>query len=218
MKSIFLIVILFLIFTIFSHRVERGFLKQLDFDTTVKIQEKIDKSARLRTQAVISNILEGSVYLAGPTTSTAVVILLAIIFGIDYKKKKIQPVLFLIPVAFFLLVLAEIYGKSVVHHPAPPFFMLKNPITLFPKYHVLDNYSYPSGHAARAVFTAILFTMINQKSIKRKFVLYLISAGYVFLVSFSVIYLGHHWLSDIIGGTIIGLALGLIPVIFYGKK
>ncbi|MEW6586683.1 MAG: phosphatase PAP2 family protein, partial [Nitrospirota bacterium] len=150
-----------------------------------------------------------------------------------------------IPLAFGLLTLVEIYGKSIVRHPAPPFFLLKNPTTVFPKYHVWEEYSYPSGHAARAMFLAlVLLSTIQQYNPKvrlprsgglqprtpegrdfgagnitmRKRLFVGLGLGlYVGLVSISRIYLGHHWFSDVIGGLLLGSSVGFIVTLFFAR-
>ena len=93
--------------------------------------------------------------------------------------------------------------------------MIKNPTTIFPKYYINEAYSYPSGHAARAVFIScviyFLLTMNYLLRDKRKKLLIISGlTGYVLLVSISRIYLGHHWLSDVIGGGFLGGSFGII--------
>jgi membrane-associated phospholipid phosphatase len=131
-------------FYLFSHGVNKGFLKQIDFDTTVKIQNRIP--------ARLDELWVDSAFFVTPVSSVLMVGLLTMAAFVDLKNKKVRLRALIIPVLFGLLVMGEIYGKNVVHHPAPPFFMIKNPTTLFPKYYVNEQFSYPSGHTARATF------------------------------------------------------------------
>lgn len=203
-------------FALWSKYADSFFIQKVDFDTTVKVQYFIDQLPQLQLQFVIKEAMEGSIWFAGPLVSTVVVILLTGIAFVDWNDKKVRWRALLIPLLFFILVLGELYGKSVVHHPAPPFFMIKNPTSIFPKYFVQEQFSYPSGHAARAAFLAIStfsFLLSTFPLRKRKVALGIVCIGYVALVSVSTIYLGHHWLSDIIGGSLLGIGLGLLTCI-----
>jgi membrane-associated phospholipid phosphatase len=214
-------VFLLFCFYIFSRSLKAGFMKNTDFAATVKIQEKVDKSAHLRTAALVDNAMDGATYLASPGFSVVVIILITLIATIDIKNKKIRLRGLMIPILFGLLTLGEIYGKVVVHHPSPPFQFIKHSVSLFPKDYINEQYSYPSGHAARAVFIAIISLVISLdkfKSILMKKKIFvtvgLIGIIYVGMVCISRIYLGHHWLSDVIGGWILGLGLGSFVYIF----
>jgi len=206
---------LLLSFTIFSRFIKRGGLKEIDFAVTVKLQERIDTSSRLRLASLTGDVMEGSSFLASPLVSVIAITIITVITFI--KRKKYRTAALVIPIIFGLMTLAEIYGKSVVHHPAPPFFLLKNPTTVFPKYYVWEDFSYPSGHAARAIFLAILLFFV----VKRRVWVMVTLVLFVILISISRIYLGHHWLSDVIGGLILGSGSGLLTIpllLSYNRK
>jgi len=206
---------LLLSFTIISRFIKRGGLKEIDFAVTVKLQERIDTSSRLRLASLTGDVMEGSSFLASPLVSVIAITIITVITFI--KRKKYRTAALVIPIIFGLMTLAEIYGKSVVHHPAPPFFLLKNPTTVFPKYYVWENFSYPSGHAARAIFLAILLFFV----VKRRVWVMVTLVLFVILISISRIYLGHHWLSDVIGGLILGSGSGLLTIpllLSYNRK
>lgn len=215
-----------LLFYEFSRQVNRGFLKQADFAVTVKIQDHVDKSTRLRLVSVVGNIMEGSTFFASPLFSSITVGLLTLIALYDKKNKKYRPAAILIPILFAALVAGEIYGKSVVHHPSPPFFMVKNPTSVFPKDYVNEQFSYPSGHTARAVYIGIIvLSLISQgfPIVRKNLGTWILTGGcinlYVIVVSVSRIYLGHHWLSDIIGGGLLGSGFSLLAAsMLQGKR
>lgn len=204
-------------FFFFSRAVRGGVMRDADFAATVKIQERIDKSTHLRTAAFVGDLTEGSVILAGPGVSVVLVGLLTVFSVFDLRKKKIRLSGLLIPLFFGLLILLELYGKTVVHHPAPPFFMLKNPVTHLPAHYVWEEYSYPSGHAARSVFFVLVvsgllrsYGWLRRDKPVRIMIPAVISVLYIGIVSLSKIYLGHHWISDIVGGWLLACAAGLI--------
>ena len=207
---VFLGIVLLLFFTLFSRSIKQGGMKDLDFATTVKLQERIDHSSRLRLSRLTGEIMEGATFFASPMVSVIAIIIITFIAGLRRKKWKL--VALCIPIIFALMIGAEIYGKSVVHHPAPPFFLLKNPTTVFPKYYVWENFSYPSGHAARAIFLALtsFFLFPISFSPKKRLWIFITLGGYVILISVSRIYLGHHWLSDVLAGLLLGAGSGLL--------
>lgn len=190
---------------------KKGRFKDLDFAVTVKIQDRMPSSVSGR----IDEFWEDIGFFASPMVTSIFVMALTVWSFIKAKGFKKKIVVLLIPLAFGLLTLAELYGKNVVHHPAPPFFMLKNPTTIFPKYYVNEQYSYPSGHAARAVFVAIVASSVmlheSSKNKRRKQIILLGAIAFVVFVSLGKIYLGQHWFSDVVGGILIGSALG-IPI------
>lgn len=215
-KIIFLIagIILLAIFAGFSKYVKAGNLKNIDFATTIRIQNHI--SSRF------DEIMADGAVLADPIVSTVLVMLTAGIFFIKTKgKRKFLAVS--IPVAFAIFTLLEIYGKNFVPHPGPPFFMVKHPTTIFPEFTVIQPYSYPSGHTARITFLGVLLLSFTIKMlgkpaisfIKKKPWLILGAMGivvYIIFITISRIYLGQHWLSDIIGGLLLGSAFAVISV------
>lgn len=201
--------VLLLLFYGFSREVKKGKFKELDFAITVKIQDRMPKR--------LDEFWEDIGFFASPMVSSIFVMALTVWSFIKAKGFKKKMAILLIPLTFGLLTLAEVYGKSVVHHPAPPFFMLKNPTTIFPKYYVNEQYSYPSGHAARAVFVAIVASSVmlhaTSKNKRREQIVLLVAIAYVFLVSLGKIYLGQHWFSDVVGAGILGVASGLFTLI-----
>jgi membrane-associated phospholipid phosphatase len=200
-----------LLFAGYSKLVKQKRFTNIDFAATVKIQDRMPHR--------FDEVWEDIAFFVSPMPSIVLVGLLTIVALVDWKNKKVRLRALVIPLLFGALVLGEIYGKNVVHHPAPPFFMIKNPTTIFPKYYINEQFSYPSGHTARAVFLGFVFLSLVASHLslaKRSFGKWIAIGGIMFLyvvaVAIGRIYLGHHWLSDILGGTLLGTATALPAV------
>lgn len=208
----FLLALGFLIaFVLLSKYEDRQMVRDIDFAVTVRVQDVIDRSSRLRLKALTVNTLEGAVFFAGPLLTSCVTLLLTIFV---FRKQKLLALI--IPLSFALIVGIEFAAKEMVHHPPPPFFMIKNPTTLFPKYHLSEEYSFPSGHAARAMFLSVvsfaLLQQCNTVTMKKRFAIGFGLGLYICFVSVSKIYLGHHWFSDIVAGYALGGFFGLLTL------
>lgn len=207
-KTLFIVAaLLLLFFALLSKYEDREALRTLDFTATVRMQDAVGRICGNRCDGA----LESVGFFASPVFSVVAVTALTTLAAFDRKKKKFRPQALVIPLLFALLTLAEIYGKSIVRHPAPPFFMLKNPTTIFPTYHVFEEFSYPSGHAARAVFLALLL-------FRRKMWVMVGLGAYVGLVIASRVYVGQHWLSDMVGGASLGGGFGLLAWLLTGTN
>ena len=121
-----------------------------------------------------------------------------------------------LPVATILVAsLVELLGKLVVPSVAPGKAFQRYPDILPSFGHQVGKYSFPSGHVLRATITyglvlylAERWELFGRDSSRLSPILVLV----VFFVGYAVVYLGWHWLSDAIGGLLLGLTLlfGLI--------
>lgn len=195
--------VLFL-FVFFSYLVHKDLFTQLDFNTTVKIQDKV---SRVFDQPFSSLSFIGSFEIA-----TIVLLLLLAI------RRKLMGILALFFYGVFHLI--EIFGKSFVDHAPPPEFMVRTEkLVEFPQFHVRAEFSYPSGHAGRAVFLSFVLGLFIWKSKKIpmhiKFLLLAVIGGYDLIMFVSRIYLGEHWLSDVLGGALLGIAMALLSEVAF---
>ncbi len=187
------------LFTVFSYSVAKEHWLQIDFDTTVKLQDHIQR----RFDGVFSYFsLLGS---AEVTIGFCLVLSLLALF----RKKWLAVVgwLTIVPAS-----MGEIFGKLMVFHPGPPQFMHRSLLpTSLPRFYVHTNFSYPSGHMTRTIFIITVFAcmlIFSRRSHSSKFIILCSLSFLAFMMSMTRIYLGQPWLSAVIGGSLLGVASG----------
>ncbi|MDP1760404.1 MAG: phosphatase PAP2 family protein, partial [Candidatus Woesebacteria bacterium] len=97
------------------------------------------------------------------------------------------------------------------------FSMIKHATSIFPANYINEQFSYPSGHAARAVFIGVITYLafsIYHLALRKRLLFGFCLGLYVFLVSVSRVYLGHHWFSDIIGGVLLASGFAFAVLMF----
>lgn len=193
---------LFVLFSVFSYAVKKRLLTQIDFDTTVRLQDNI--SRRLDTPF-------STFSLFGSFEVTSVIVILIGLFFL-FKFRKLYFGLGL----FFVAIFIELLGKLFIYNPGPPFFMLRYNLDFnFPQHYIQTHYSYPSGHMLRTAFLAtfFIFFLVRKFPFRKRNLLLtgaiLFFTGTMFL---SRIYLAEHWFSDVFGGFLLGSASALLTL------
>lgn len=197
---------LFSLFVLFSYLVHKNLFTQFDFDTTVRLQNNISR----RFDDLFS-------YFSAVGSFEPMVIVLITL--VAFWRKIITGLSLVIGFVGFHFI--ELFGKFFVDHLPPPEFMLRTKrLVEYPQFHVRAEFSYPSGHAGRSVFIGaiLLFIIWNSKRISKeiKIILTSIIGVYVGIMLVSRVYLGEHWTTDVVGGSILALALCMIGLSTYG--
>lgn len=204
--------ITFASFTIFSYSVAKETWTKLDFDTTVKLQDHISRA--------FDPYFSYFSVIGGVELTLGMVGILALLSLLRLRFLAFLAWLLVIPATFL-----EVFGKLILFHPAPPVLLHRSIFEAeLPKYYIHTNFSYPSGHMTRTIFILTVFAVIIffswKKSLNKLFILIGI-IFFAFMMALTRVYLGEHWLSDVVGGLLLGLSTGLFSSIFIlrnGKK
>lgn len=198
-KLFFLSILFLTLFTLFSYYVAKEKFQKVDFDTTVKLQDKILK--KFDDNFSLFSLLGSAEITVG---FSAIMIILSLT---RLKLFSALAWLMIIPAS-----LAEIFGKLVLFHPGPPLFFHRTTlVTHLPSFYVHTQFSYPSGHMTRTIFIVTILCCalyFSRTNFLLKYFCIFGLLGFGLLMGLTRISLGEHWLSDVVGGSILGLAMG----------
>jgi membrane-associated phospholipid phosphatase len=152
--------------------------------------------------------------------SIEVTLVIAALLGLAlFRGLRLLAVL---PVAFILISSGlEFLGKTIVPSvsPGPAFQRFPEILPSFSQ--GPGHYSFPSGHVLRAtiVYGLVLYLaerwdLFGRDSSRLSPVLVLV----ILFVAYAIVYLGWHWLSDALGGLLLGLTLLFALIAYLERK
>lgn len=134
--------------------------------------------------------------------STWFIIMLNIIIIISYFILKRKEIL-IIPINSCLSVIFNNILKIIIRRPRP------NVLRLVKE----RNFSYPSGHAMISLlFYITVIVLINKSNIKHKKLINVILVVIIILIGISRVYLGVHYITDILGGYLISASILILTL------
>ena len=130
---------------------------------------------------------------------TVVIVFMSIFAG--WKGKKIALILV---ISFLIIIPLNTLFKNFFERPRPPVETQET--------HIFQetDFAYPSGHAS--IVTAGALTLIILYRREKELILSIILACEAALVCISRIYLGDHYLFDVIGGILLGAGISLLSI------
>lgn len=198
---------LFALLTLFV--VVKGHDGATNFDLSVQtMTQRIRTPFLTEVMKIVTNL--GSVPVLGLFIGLALFVFL--------RRKEMHEAIWAGLVAAFAFV-ADQAIKLIVHRPRPVSWL-----GLIP----LERYSFPSGHATMALVVGLLVysalyrirsgetSKLTHRS--QSMVAAFVIAILVFLIGASRIYLGVHWLSDVVGGWLLGGGIAVCGACFKNRK
>lgn len=159
----------------------------------------------VHNNVTFTNIFKAISFICSPKFMIVLNVLL-FIFIILKKKYK----LFIIVLSSISSVIINNLVKIIVRRERPDYLRM-----------VMEkSYSFPSGHAMISVlFFGSIIYLVNKYNLKYKKLITFSLSTFVLLVGISRIYLGVHYLTDVVGGYLLGfIVLFLIIHLFERKK
>ncbi|OGE44118.1 hypothetical protein A3B45_04180 [Candidatus Daviesbacteria bacterium RIFCSPLOWO2_01_FULL_39_12] len=206
---LFLSILTILAFTYLSYTVAKERWQSLDFDTMVKIQDHIPRK--------FDQLFSYATLLGDWEVTLTFCVLMSALMLLRKRFWAFLGWLIIIPAT-----IAEVFGKLVLFHPSPSVFFYRTILpSSLPQFYVHTNFSYPSGHMTRTIFIiTIIFILVlfSKQSYFLKFVEITLLIFLALTLALTRIYLGEHWLSDVLGGLLLGFGMGLFASVLILPK
>ena len=164
----------------------RGFVQDVD-DAFLRLMVDLRASPFVTLSKALS--VAGGVWVNWPLRVLVMVVLAV-------RRRWLQLTAFVLAVASSELLigsLKELYGR-----PRPPGGLIGT-----------GGMSFPSGHAIAGAVTAVGIVVVLVPPGSRRWKWELIAAAFAALMALSRTYLSAHWLSDVVGGGLLGVTLAV---------
>jgi undecaprenyl-diphosphatase len=166
-------------------------------DSTTAINRSVRRRIHPRRSAPLRSVAKAVSYLAGPHTHPFAAAALGLLINRKEGRGGFGPG----AASLGALVLDNV-TRVFVHQRRPP---------KAGRHHGRNRYAYPSGHvtAATAIAIASATEIAGQLSPRERRLLWTAVAALSISVGWSRLYLDEHWIDDVVGGWMAGVAIGL---------
>ena len=157
----------------------------------------LDLAIRLRS-APLDRALTGFTHLGGPTGMTIIASMITLLMVWRWRSRTPLILMIMAVVGSLLITLV---GKAVVGRNRPPLADAVPPYESSP--------SFPSGHALNSTVIAgmVAYLLLRRwSSILARVLTVAVALAWAMSIGLSRVFLGHHWLTDVMFGWLVGLA------------
>jgi membrane-associated phospholipid phosphatase len=175
-----------------------------DVDGIAVLDQPVLEAAVADRTPTVTAVVKAYTNLGGPVgmplLATAVLAVLA------WRARSVEPLLLGVATGAGSLAMTVV-GKAAVGRTRPPL------VDAVPPYET--SFSFPSGHSLNALALSgiVVYVLVRQQASRRARVVTLVlGATFAITMGLTRVYLGHHWLTDVVVAWLLGLAWLVVVV------